>query len=364
MYFTLDVLAFFIALIFIFALIALRILFRKYSDPKFHYSHLKDLEIPTNSSRVHFSKIPKQLMYLGWCLFLLAFIDPRIEGMRKTEPIEQDNYLSHEGLAIYLVLDQSGSMGSHVIHEISEENIKFPIKLDLLKDVSEKFIEERKGDLIGLVSFARTAQVLVPLTLDHEDVIKNLQQLQVEKRQDQNATAIGYAIYKTAHLIAATRNFSKERIKKGAPSYDIKGGVMILVTDGFQNPHPNDKGNSLRTMGIEEASQKAKEENVHLYIISIEPSINESEFAPHRRLMERSAALTGGQFFTAEDPNELPKIYKKINQLEKSSFVLAKESLEAQKTRLFSFYPYLIFFGLLSLFSGFLLETTLLRKAP
>lgn len=364
MHFVVDVFSFFFALIFFFCFLLLRFFFRNYPEPKFLYSYLKNLQLPIAAKASYLSGLPQKFYFLGWSFFLLAFIDPRIDSFKKKEYQENEQLLSHEGLAIYLVLDQSGSMGGHIIHEISEENVQFPTKLELLKAMSQQFIKQRKGDMIGLVAFSRTAQVLVPLTLDHEALLKSLKELQVESRTNQNATAIGYAIYKTALLISATRDFAKKNSNEGEVAYDIKGGVMILITDGFQNPHPEDKGNALRSIGLEEAAQKAQSENIHLYIISIEPSINESRYEAHRNLMQRSAEVTGGQFFTAENPNVLPDIFKRINSLEKSSFQMDLSDNSRIYIRYFSFYPYLIFAGLISVTVAIICQTVLFRKAP
>jgi Ca-activated chloride channel family protein len=365
MNFVINFTAIWVALGFIALWTALHQFFKNHPTPQLLFSHLADLTSNTSGLRVYFSALPRKLSYFGMTFFLLAFLDPHIDRQKELTPEENHHLLSTEGIVIYLVLDQSGSMGSHLVHEITDQRIQFPTKLELLKEVTKSFINSRPGDLLGLIVFARSAHVLVPLTLDHQALQNALQQITVETRPDQNATAIGYAIFKAAKIIEATKSFSQNNESETKEmAYDIKGSAIILVTDGFQNPHPADKGNSLRSMGIEEAAQIAKDNHIKLYMISIEPSINASEFTPHRKLMERAAKLTGGQFFTAEDPNELPKVYQAINTLEKSSYSLALQNNIPIRIRSFSLYPYLIFIGLITLFSSILLETLFLRKVP
>ena len=81
---------------------------------------------------------------------------------------------------------------------------------DFIVGNPETGLKGRPNDLIGLVTFARGAQVLSPLTLDDEAVIDQLKKLQVVTDEKQDATAIGYAVYKTVDLIAAAKHYAQE----------------------------------------------------------------------------------------------------------------------------------------------------------
>ncbi len=159
--------------------------------------------------------------------------------------------------------------------------------METLRRVASEFVRGRPSDMLGIVSFARTASVVTPLTLDHAQVLDGLKELQVVPSQDQDGTAIGYAIYKTATLIAATEQFMKGK-------FEIKGAAILLVTDGLQDPNPLDNENSLRNQDIPEAADYAKEQKIKLYIINIDPSITMDQFAPHRNQMRTAAESTGG----------------------------------------------------------------------
>jgi len=343
-----DTLSFFIALPFLIGILFLILKFSRKIPPYLPYSNLSHFA-KNQGVRSRYTHITPSLFILSAIFFFFAFLDPALtREKRETLPA------TTEGKALYLVLDKSSSMKA-------AQDPTFPSKLDLLKEVTQEFIKRRSHDLIGLVSFARAANVLSPLTLDHDQLLTQLNNLQVAQKKSEDGTAIGYAIYKTSSVLAATRYFGEEERKKGKTSYNIQDGAIILVTDGFQFPHPEDRGKRLRTIGIEEAAQYAKDHNVRLYIINIDPLINDDEFAPQRRLMQRSAELTEGQFFTAPDSKTLSQIFDSIEELEVSTLPLPTKGV---LVRLFSFAPWLIACGLLALSFAILSETLFFRRVP
>lgn len=354
---------------------------RQFSPPLIRFSDLKTLLM--DSGAPGRSAIPALLGYAALLLFMLAFIDPHFFVEKAPEKEEEQKLpeaeapVPTEGIAIYLVLDQSGSMAGSVRGMSPKGYMTMIPKIDLLRYVTTDFIRGNKAaglagrpnDLIGIVSFARTAHVMAPLTLDHQALLDQMAKFDVVKQQDEDNTAIGYAIYKTVNIIAATRHFSQDLAGKGKPAYTIKSSAIILVTDGFQDPSLLDKGNDLRNMSPMEAAKYAKKEGIHLYIINVEPSMAKEEFGPQRRLLERAAALTGGKFFLAGGDTGLAQIYAEINQLEKS--VLPEESRAKTPRRLqphlynrISLYPWLIAMGMLALLFSVLLDTTALRRFP
>lgn len=383
MHFAVDWVGLWMVLVLLVPLVILKWLQRTKPIPHVNFSNLHDLKASNQSWRIRYGNLPHFSYYLALCCLILAFIDPRYDLEKPQEKKGMKGKalpLATEGIAIYLVLDQSGSMAGQVVVNNPSSHTTLPSKIELLKQVSRNFIQGdtelglqgRDSDLIGLVTFARTARVIIPLTFDHEAIVNELTKLDVVKHKQQDGTAIGYAIYKTASLIAASKHYSQQLVKEGKPAYDLKGAVIILVTDGFQSPHPDDKGNRSRTMGIEEAAQFAKEQGIRLYMINIDPAINDEEYAPQRRLMTRAAQSTGGRFYPVEDSNQLQSIYAEIDRIEKS--VLPQEGLIEPKQinrnhlstqyRHFSFYPFLIITALTILCVGILLETCIFRRVP
>jgi Ca-activated chloride channel homolog len=347
-----DYLAFGLAAAVLAGFIILLIKKNREIPPHFLYSRLDNFSEKTKGPHIRYQSYEKALFLLSILFLLAAFLDPRMMsslGGEKAEP------LYTEGRLVYFILDVSGSMRAHVVDLREGKEEAFPTRLELLKEMTAEFIQMRPQDLIGLVSFARASWVLSPPTLDRGILKRELEKLDVVPDRDYDGTAIGYAIYKTASLIGAARSFSEKD-----ESYDIEGAAMILVTDGFHSPHPEDAGKRLRTMGIEDAAAFAKEQQAHLYIVNIDPLIHEEEFAPQRRLMERAAEATGGKFFAAEDSIQLEEIYRAIDELEES---IVPEPPVFFVRRL-SFYPFLILLGLIALSGAMILETLIIKKVP
>lgn len=351
---------------FLFSLIKIFI-FPHSPSPSFAFSRVADLKY--SSWRSHLTSLPAKLHLIALVSLMIAFIDPHFLFPRSS--LSQKQALSQEvpteGIAIYLVLDQSGSMAQPVM-AIGESGRKESIpKIDLLKQVTQKFIKDHPSDLIGLVSFARVPRVLVPLTLDQDTLLKQIAQLQTVTHPENDGTAMGYAIFKTANLMAATRHFAQDLRKNGHAPFTIKSAVMIVVTDGFQDPSRLDQGNRLRTIELDDAAAYAKSQGVRLYVINIDPALSSPEYAPHRRQLQTITNLTGGQFYLVDDNQELKDIYTNIDQLEKGTISQEArvQSLDSKKTyNRFSLFPFFILIGLVCLLTALVLESFYLKVVP
>lgn len=274
-----------------------------------------------------------------------------IKWVIQKEKTAQD--LPREGIAVYLVLDQSSSM--------AESTGDSHTKIDLVKNASTEFVQRNHRDLIGIVEFARTARTVMPLTFETASLNKALSQFRPVESEDQNGTAIGYAIFKTANLLSATRYFIESLPAQGHAPYNIKNSAIVLITDGFQSIHPLDKENPLRSIDIEEAADYAKNNGIHLYIINVEPQFLSSEYTPHRNLLERAVSKTGGKIYFFHEGSNLTEILESIHELE--SGVLIAPQLHVSTVK-FSTAPYFICLGLLLLALAFFLKTVIVRIAP
>lgn len=334
---------------------------KKAPIPRVLYSDLHDLAMAP-SLRPILAQLPKILLAAALALFLIGFIDLHQMVPLSTEAAPAASGLPpREGIALYIVADHSGSMQEQITIRNTEGFSQKVTKIKMLKEVTAEFIEGRPNDLIGLITFARAAQVLAPLTLDHQIILDELKKLEIVKDPAQDGTSIGYALYKAASLITATRHFAQELIKEGKSYYDIKHSVIILVTDGLQDPSKLDYGNPLRTMEPEDAAAYAKQQNIRIYIINVDPSFNTAEFLPQRHVMQRTAESTGGKFFMFDGATNLQEVFDEINQIEKSRI---KQNLPSSLFQRVSFYPYMVALGLLCLLLGCLLESTWLRQSP
>lgn len=330
-------------------------------NPVFFFSRTHFLRLSNWRSRL--SYYPEKFHWIAFGLFLIAWLDPHVFLSQSRRELKKAEVLdSVEGGAIYLVLDQSGSMASPVGTDKKKN------RMDLLKEVTKDFIVQHPSDLIGIVSFARVPQVLVPLTLDQTALLQAVNDLQIVKKEEEDGTGIGYAIYKTAHLIAGTKYFLENMQEGMRPPYAIKNAVLILVTDGFQDPSLLDQGNRWRTIELEEAAHYAKSQGIHLYIINVDPQFSSPSFAPHRRQLEAITRLTGGEFNLVSNTEGLRQAYAKIDRLEKGwverRFGGIEDKEQTPSPVRFSLYPFFLGIGLSFFLCAFVLETLIIKRVP
>lgn len=361
--FSLDPIGVLLALLF--AAAAAILYLKKFFSPKtvLFWPSLDDLISAKGSSKLRLAAFNKGLLGFSFLFFLIALADPSIKELI---PSAHENrfFSPGEGIAIYLVLDQSGSMHQYVSPETKEGQKLGTTKIELLRNLTKEFVkgnssavlEGRPNDLIGLVAFARTAEVLSPLTMNHRLILDKLSKLDVVKSREWDGTALGYAIYKTAHLIASTKSFYQ---KNNEP---IQNAIMIVVTDGLQDPNPLDSGSSYRSMELEQAAAYAKENNVKVYIVNVDPNLKAEKFAPNLKQIKKIAEETGGKFFIMDSSKGLGEIYATIDKLEKSKLPVQNQQKESYEKR--SFYPYFIGTGMLLFALAYLLSSILLRQIP
>jgi len=230
------------------------------------------------------------LLALIWALLLLAMARPIWVG----EPIT----LQTSGRDLLLAVDISGSMQEQDMQDGS----RMISRMQALKNVVEQFIEQRKGDRIGLILFGEQAYMQTPLTLDVTTVSKQLGEARIGFAG--RTTAIGDAIGLAVKRLLA-RNANNESDK-----------VIILLTDGSN------------TAGTDPllSAQIAAEEEVTIYTIGIGAEvIARRSFFGTRQIQNteidevtlRSISdLTGGQYYRARNATELSNIYDVIEQLE------------------------------------------------
>lgn len=375
--FEIDILALLVVIIGAAQLIPLWRWRSTFTDPHILFPDVKSL--PTiKTKKIGLISLSLYLLCASLGAFAVALTDPRffIDNKNNSSDSMANNFdPPQEGIAIYLILDQSGSMKETVVVEAPSGGLYTTSKIDLLKKVSTQFISGdstlnlsgRPNDLIGLVFFARAAKIMTPLTLDHKAVLNQLNKFSEIQDKDQDGTSIGYAIFKTASLIAATKYYAQELIVNGEPAYTIKNSVMILVTDGLQDPNPIDKGKRLRNMDIPEAAAYAKEQGIRLYIVNIEPMLSTEKFVPYQHIMQRAAELTGGKFYMIGSSQNLEQIYTDIDKIEKSQLPPAPQINKNHRPDLYrriSLAPFLITFALASFLIAITLETLFIRRVP
>jgi Ca-activated chloride channel family protein len=347
-----------VALMLLLACLVKAYFFPPHPSPSLNFSHLQTLS--SDSLKIKLAPLPLLLQQIGLFCLILAFIDPHFLVPYQPDLSHQEAPIPTKGIAIYLLLDQSGSMNEKVATRQGELT-----KMDLLKRVTAPFIQNHASDLIGLIAFSRVPKILVPLTLDQSDLLTQIQQLNVVTDASDDGTAMGYAIFKAANLISATRHFAEELPTEAKPAYEIKNSIIVVVTDGLQDPNKLDYGNRLRTIELDDAANYAKSQGIKVYIVNVDPKISSAALAPQRRQMQTITELTGGKLFIVGQGLDLQQVYEAIDLLEKEtipSSITAQDSKSTHKR--VNLFPYFILLALVSFFSAIALESLVLKRVP
>ncbi|CAH0537543.1 hypothetical protein VMF7928_01162 [Vibrio marisflavi CECT 7928] len=246
--------------------------------------------LPNQSSQTQpRNLLSKVLATLIWLCLVVAAARPVYFG----EPIT----VTPKHRDLMLVVDLSYSMSQKDM----KEGDQYVSRLSAVKHVLSNFIEERKGDRLGLIFFADHAYLQTPLTFDRNIVAKQLKQVVLKLIGTQTAIGEGIGL--------ATKTF----IDNDAPQR-----VIVLLTDGSNNSG---------VLGPIEAAEIAKKYHVKIYTVGIgagemtvrnffmTQKINTAADLDEKTLKE-IAHITGGKYFRAHDNQQLQNIYNTINKLE------------------------------------------------
>jgi len=239
-----------------------------------------------------------------------------------------------EGIAIQMVLDVSGSMAEEDF-VINNAPVR---RLDAVKQVFEDFVlgkgglRGRGGDLIGMTTFAMYADAPCPLTLDHGSLVDLLRETdipgwvngrQVRQHPEAGFTSLGDAI---ALATDDLRRAGEQAVAGVRGAESARSRVMVLLTDGKNNPPERDPGESASPDPIE-AARVAATLGIKVYTIGAVGSAQARRTfsgifqRPRAEVDEPQlkaiAAMTGGKYFRATDTESLSSIYEEIDKLER-----------------------------------------------
>jgi Ca-activated chloride channel family protein len=317
----------------------------------------------TANAKLLKKSLKQRLMKLPLVLRILTILFLAIAIARPQEGKEQVRELS-KGVAIEMIVDRSGSMGAEMEFEGVRVN-----RLEAVKRVFDEFVSGKGGDLpgrpndlIGMISFARFADTICPLTLAHGALSQFLENVKLVTRRSEDGTAIGDAIaLAAARLRTAEETLARQMVEK-KDKYEIKSKVIILLTDGQNNAGKRDPI---------EAAELAKKWGIKIYTIGVGGA--EGLVRQHgilgsflmrmgqgvdKKTLKSIAQTTGGMFRMAEDAESLRAIYKEIDEMERSEV----ESLRYMDYREL-FQPFL-FLAMLFLAAEVILSCTVFRKIP
>jgi len=228
------------------------------------------------------------LAALAWVLLVLAAARPQFVGAPVHLPVS--------GRDLLLAVDISGSMET----EDMQLGQQVTDRLTAVKAVAGNFIDQRKGDRLGLILFGDQAYLQTPLTFDRETVRTLL-----------NEAAIGLAGKSTA--IGDAIGLAVKRLRERP----AENRVLILLTDG---------ANTSGSVDPLKAADLAAQEGVRIYTIGVGADemlvrgLFGTQRVPSTELDEATltaiAQKTGGQYFRARDIEALQKIYALLDKLE------------------------------------------------
>jgi Ca-activated chloride channel homolog len=283
---------------------------------------------------------------IGYWLWLFPLLAAAlmIVGLARPQRGHSRTEVTANGIDIVLDLDVSGSMQA-LDFLVDGHRVN---RIQVVKSVVAKFIEERPNDRIGLIAFAAAPYLVSPITLDHDWLLQNLERVSTAVGGD-DGTAIGSAIAASVNRLRTTAAKSK---------------VVILLTDGMNNTgkiSPIAAAEAAKAMGVKiytigvgvrgMAPIPVRDQAGNMRMIMDKVDVDE-------KTLQTVAEDTNGTFYRATDTDSLQKIYDQINRLEKT----------AQTVQKFEHYDELYSWALIPavgiLGLGLLLQHTRFRRLP
>ncbi len=221
------------------------------------------------------------LMTLAFGIILFA---------RPTRDVKVPLNLDSE-VTVVLTIDVSLSMSAADVN---------PDRITAAKSTAKEFIDQLPDNFkVGVVSFAKIANVDMPPTKDHQAAIRAIEALKLSEY-----TATGEGIYSALSVI------QQDLAATGADTADKPPAFMVLISDGA------------RTIGRSQvgAAQAAKDARIPIYTVALGTpdamitsggrSIPVPVEIPQ---LEEVARISGGKAYVAETPNDLVKAYSSVD---------------------------------------------------
>lgn len=238
--------------------------------------------------RVTMRHLPFALRLISMGLVIIVIARPQsVSSWEETES---------QGIDIVMALDVSGSMLAQDLQ---------PDRLQAAKKVAAEFITDRRNDNIGLVIFAGESFTQCPLTTDHTVLLNLLNEINFGAIEDGTAIGLGLAT-------------SVNRLKDS----DSESRVVILLTDGTNNSGQiapltaadlaRSYGIRVYTVGVGTKGMAPTPVNTPYGIRMQNMSVDIDE-----KTLTEIAAMTGGQYFRAQDTEGLRQVYEEIDEMEK-----------------------------------------------
>jgi Ca-activated chloride channel homolog len=256
-----------------------------------------------------------KLRPLLFVLRLLALAAIIVAMARPRTVDESTKIKTTKGIDIVIAVDVSASMLARDLK---------PNRLEALKAVAARFINNRPNDRIGLVEYAGESYTKTPLTSDKGIVLTALKSIEYNTIIE-GGTAIGMGL-------ATAVNRLKESTAKSK--------IIILMTDGENNSgfiDPKIASELAVEFGIKVYTIGLGTKGMALSPIGIRPDgsfqYGMQQVNIDEALLKEIASVTEGQYFRATSNTKLNEIYEEINKLEKTDIEELKYKSYDEKYR-------------------------------
>ena len=310
------------------------VMYRKKSEPTMRMSDTFAFRYAPKSWKVRLMPLQMILRLVAFTLLVVALARPQTSNSWKNR--------QSEGIDIMLAMDVSTSMLA--------EDLK-PNRIEAAKMVAAEFIAGRPDDNIGLTIFAGESFTQCPMTTDHASLLNLLQNVRADiaaRGLISDGTAIGMGLANAVGRLKASKAKSK---------------VVILLTDGSNNMgdiSPMTAAEIAQSLGIRVYTIGVGTNKVAPYPMPVAGGVQYVNMPVEidTKTLGEIAQTTHGDFYRATNTQELKKIYKEIDQLEKS-----KMSVKKFKKKYDAFQPF-VMVAAIALLLEILLQITIFRRIP
>ena len=276
------------------------LLYRKKTEPTMRMSDTFAYQYAPKSLRQRLTWLPAFLRMITFSFIVFALARPQTHNSW--------GHRTSEGIDIMLAMDVSTSMLARDLK---------PSRIDAAKAVAGEFISGRQDDNIGLTIFAGEAFTQCPMTTDHQSLLNLLGSVRTdlaERGLIEDGTAIGMGLANAVSRLKESKTKSK---------------VVILLTDGSNNMgdiSPLTAAQIAKSLGIRVYTIAVGSKTVAPYPMQVGGTIQlvDVRVDVDEETLRQIASTADGHFYRATNTDELKKIYKDIDQLEKSKMEMVR----------------------------------------
>ena len=215
------------------------------------------------------------------------------------------------GIDIMIALDVSASM----LTEDFTINGQRTNRINAIKEITQRFVDARPNDRIGMLAFAGRPYLVSPPTLDHNWLTQNLDRVTIGRVED--GTAIGSALVSAANRL-------KNR--------QAKSRVIVLLSDGDNNAgrvNPDTAAEAVRALDLKVYTIGVGSNGVAPVPVGRNNFTGEYVYEDRQveydeKTLRNVAKIADGQFFRADSSSKLEDIYATIDKLEKTTVQVNK----------------------------------------